>query len=167
MPILQNQCLGNGGALMNDSVSTSASHLAPRHAHLPVDCKGAAVRAQCRHLATVVTITGAIDASNVDQVIEYAQRFNLPDKPFVLDLSGLDTFGAQAVRLLYRVDDACNEAGLEWALIPSQAVSLTLLIAHEDGNFPTAATVHEALHFFADANTARRRLLLPLLTKTA
>ena len=30
-----------------------------------------------------------------------------------------------------------------------------------------AATVHEALHFFADANTARRRLLLPLLTKSA
>ena len=29
------------------------------------------------------------------------------------------------------------------------------------------ATVHEALHYFADANIARRRLLLPLLTKTA
>src|ERR1700761_5061881 len=117
---------------MNDSISKAAS-LAPRHAQLPFDCNGASVRAQCRHLATVVTITGAIDASNVDQVVEYAQRFNLPDKPFVLDLSGLDSFGPQAVRLLYRVDDACNEAGLEWALIPSQAVTLTLLVAHEDG----------------------------------
>jgi anti-anti-sigma regulatory factor len=152
---------------MEDSMRTSASHLAPRHAHLPVDCNGAAVRAQCRHLATVVTISGVIDAGNVDQVIEYAQRFNLPDKPFVLDLSGLDSFGAPALRLLYRVDQACNDAGLEWALIPSQAVSLTLLVAHEDGSFPTASTVHEALHVFADANTARRRLLLPLLTKTA
>jgi hypothetical protein len=27
--------------------------------------------------------------------------------------------------------------------------------------------VHEALHYFADATSARRRLLLPLLTKTA
>jgi anti-anti-sigma factor len=151
---------------MNDSTSKTAS-LAPRYAQLPFDCNGAAVRAQCRHLATVVTISGAIDASNVDQVMVYAQRFNLPDKPFVLDLSGLDSFAAQAVRLLHRVDDACGAAGLEWALIPSQAVSLTLLLTGEDTSFPTASTVHEALQYFADANTARRRLLLPLLTKTA
>jgi anti-anti-sigma regulatory factor len=152
---------------MDDSINTAASYLAPRHAHLPVDCNGAAVRAQCRHLATVVTITGAIDARNVSQVIEYARRFNLPDNPFVLDLTGLDTFSAQAVRLLYAVDDACTAAGLEWALIPSQAVSLTLLVTHEDISFPTATTVHEALQYFADATTARRRLLLPLFTKTA
>jgi anti-anti-sigma regulatory factor len=151
---------------MKDSISKAAS-LAPRRAQLPFDCNGAAVRAQCRHLATVVTISGAIDASNVDQVIEYAQRFNLPDKPFVLDLSGLDSFATQAVRLLHRVDDAFRATGLDWALIPSQAVSLTLLVTGEDTSFLTAATVHEALHYFADANVARRRLLLPLLTKTA
>lgn len=151
---------------MKDSQATAA-YLAPRHAHLPFDCGGALVRAQCRHLATVVTITGAIDASNVDQVITYAQRFNLPDKPFVLDLTGVDTFGAQAVRLLYAVDEACAAAGVEWAVIPSQAVSLTLLVSHGDIGFPTATTVHEALQFFADATTARRRLLLPLFTKTA
>jgi anti-anti-sigma regulatory factor len=115
----------------------------------------------------VVTITGAVDASNVDQVIDYAQRFNLPDNPFVLDLSGLDTFAPQAVRLLYAVDEACTAAGLEWALIPSQAVSLTLLVTHEDISFPTATTVHEALQYFADATSARRRLLLPLFNKTA
>jgi anti-anti-sigma regulatory factor len=151
---------------MKDSISKAAS-LAPRYAQLPFDCNGAAVRAQCRHLATVVTISGAIDASNVDQVIEYAQRFSLPDKPFVLDLSGLDSFATQAVRLLHRVDDAFSAAGLDWALIPSQAVSLTLLVTGEDTSFLTAATVHEALHYFADANVARRRLLLPLLTKSA
>ena len=82
-------------------------------------------------------------------------------------MTGLDTFSAQAVRLLHAVDDACTEAGLEWALIPSQAVSLTLLVTHEDISFPTATTVHEALQYFADATTARRRLLLPLFNKTA
>ena len=152
---------------MKDSITTAASYLAPRHAHLPVDLNGAAVRAQCRHLATVVTITGSIDASNVNQVVEYARRFNLPDNPLVLDLTGVDTFSAQAVRLLYAVDDACGAAGLEWALIASQAVSLTLLMTQEDISFPTATTVHEALQYFADATTARRRLLLPLFNKTA
>lgn len=151
---------------MNNPIE-SATYLAPRHAHLPFDCHGALVRAQCRHLATVVTITGTVDASNVDQVIKHAQRFNLPDKAFVLDLSGLDTFGAQAVRLLYAVDEACAVEGLEWALIPSQAVSLTLLVTHGDIDFPTATTVHEALQFFAEATTARRRVLLPLFNKTA
>src|SRR5271163_2444603 len=125
---------------MNESINTGASYLAPRHAHLPFDCSGAAVRAQCRHLATVVTITGAVDAANVDQVSEYSRRFILPDKPFVLDLSGLDCFAVQSVRLLYRIEDA---------------------------SFPTVGSVHEALHYFADANSARRRLLLPLLIKTA
>ena len=151
---------------MKDSSSTAAS-LAPRHAHLPVDCNGAAVRAQCRHLATVVTISGAVDATNVDQVSEYSKRFILPDKPFVLDLSGLDSFAVQSVRLLYRLDAACTAAGVEWAVIPSEAVNLALLVTHEDTSIPTVRSVHEALHYFADANTARRRLLLPLLTKTA
>ena len=61
------------------------------------------------------------------------------------------------------VDDACAAAGLEWAVIPSQAVEPDDAGDHEDISFPTATTVHEALQYFADATTARRRLLLPLL----
>lgn len=152
---------------MSDSINGTASYLAPRHAHLPFDCSGAAVRAQCRHLATVVTISGAVDATNVDQVSDYTKRFILPDKPFVLDLSGLDSFAVQSVRLLYRLDAACSAADVEWAVIPSDAVNLALLVTHEDASFPTMRSVHEALHYFADATSARRRLLLPLLTKTA
>ncbi len=152
---------------MKDSTSTAGPYLAPRHAHLPFDCNGAAVRAQCRHLATVVTISGVVDATNVDQVSEYAKRFVLPDKPFVLDLSGVDYFAAQAVRLLHRMDDVCIAAGLEWSVIPSQAVTTALLVTSEESSFPVFNSVHEALQYFADANSARRRLLLPLLIKSA
>ena len=152
---------------MADSIDTAGSSVAPRHAHLPFDCNGAAVRAQCRHLATVVTITGAVDVTNVDRVTEYARRFILPDKPLVLDLAGLDNFVSARPSSSLPIDDECSAAGLEWAVIPSQAVTQMLLIAHEESSFLTAGSVHEALHCFADANTARRRLLLPLLTKTA
>jgi anti-anti-sigma factor len=152
---------------MDDSIGTAGSSVAPRHAHLPFDCNGAAVRAQCRHLATVVTVSGTVDVTNVDQVSEYSKRFILPDKPFILDLSGVESFAAQAVRLLHRVDDACSAAGVEWSVAPSQAVNTTLLVTHEESSFPVLASVHEALQYFADANSARRRLLLPLLTKTA
>jgi anti-anti-sigma regulatory factor len=152
---------------MTDSIDSAGTSVAPRHAHLPFDCNGAAVRAQCRSLGTVVTITGVVDSTNVDQVSEYSQRFILPDKPFVLDLSALDSFAAQALRLLYRVDAFCTAAGLEWSVIPSQAVNTALLVTHEESSFPVFGSVHEALHYFADATSARRRMLLPLLTKTA
>jgi len=152
---------------MTDSIGAAGACVSPRHAHLPFDCDGAAVRAQCRSLGTVVTITGVVDATNVDQVSAYSKRFILPDKPFVLDLSGLNWFATQAVRLLYRVDDVCCAAGLEWSVVPSQAVNTALLITHEESSFPIFGSVHEALHYFADANSARRRMLLPLLTKTA
>jgi hypothetical protein len=152
---------------MTDSIDTAGTHVAPRHAHLPFDCDGAAVRAQCRSLGTVVTITGAVDSTNVDLVSEYTKRFILPDKPFVLDLSNLDSFAAQAVRLIYRIDAVCTAAGLDWSVIPSQAVNTALLVTHEESSFPVFVSVHEALHYFADATLARRRMLLPLLTKTA
>jgi len=131
------------------------------------DCSGALVRAQCRHLATVVTVNGAIDAMNVDQVSEYCGRFVLPDKPIVLDLSGVECLAAQGIRFLYRIDDACRAAGVEWALIASPAVTRVLSITRDECAFPVAESVREALHCFADLISARRRLLLPLLTKTA
>jgi anti-anti-sigma regulatory factor len=152
---------------MTDSIGTAGACVSQRHAHLPFDCDGAAVRAQCRSLGTVVTITGAVDSTNVDQVSEYTKRFILPDKPFVLDLSNLDSFAAQAVRLIYRIEAVCTAAGVEWSVIPSQAVNTALLVTHEESSFPVFVSVHEALHYFADATSARRRMLLPLLTKTA
>jgi hypothetical protein len=152
---------------MTDSIGTTGACVSPRRAHLPFDCDGAAVRAQCRSLGTVVTITGAVDSTNVDLVSEYTKRFILPDEPFVLDLSNLDSFAAQAVRLIYRIDAVCTAAGLDWSVIPSEAVNTALLVTHEESSFPIFVSVHEALHYFAAATSARRRMLLPLLTKTA
>ncbi len=130
-------------------------------------CDGAHVRAQYRHLATVVTVSGAIDFENVDQVSRYSRRFVLQDKPFVLDLRGVDHFAAQSLTLLQQIDEDCRMAGLEWALVASPTVSRVLRIANEDNTFVVAASVHEALQSFADGISARRRLLLPLLSKTA
>lgn len=152
---------------MRDSIDTIASYSTPRFANVPFDCHGARVRAQCRHLASVVTISGAIDAMNVDRIAECCERFILPDKPLVLDLSGVGCLAAQGIRFLYRVDDECAAAGQEWVLIASQPVTRVLRIADDQARFPIVGSVHEALHYFADAASARRRLLLPLLIKTA
>jgi anti-anti-sigma factor len=131
------------------------------------ECGGAQIRAQCRHLATVVTISGEIDAINIVRVNEYTRRFILAEKPVILDLSGVDSFGAQAVSLLYLLDEACRTAAVEWALIASYAVIQVLRVGNEEDMFPTADSMPEALHHFADVTLRRRQLLLSLLTKTA
>lgn len=152
---------------MANSRETAPSHLTPRYGNPTFDCGGAQVRAQCRHLATVVTISGAIDAMNVDRVTEYSRHFVLPDKPIVLDLSEVDCLAAQGIRFLYRIDDACRAAGVEWALVAGPAVARVLSVAADESMFPIVDSVRDALHCFADVISARRRLMLSLLTKTA
>ena len=72
------------------------------------DCGGAQVRAHCRHLATVVTVRGEIDAVNVDRVSEYVRRFILGDNPVVLDMSDVSHFAGAGFSLLYTFDEDCR-----------------------------------------------------------
>ncbi|KAA8967067.1 STAS domain-containing protein [Mycobacterium sp.] len=152
--------------MANSSDATSSS-LLPRYGDPTFDCGGAQVRAQCRHLATVVSISGAIDAINVDRAGEYSSHFVLPDTPIVLDLSGLQRMSPQGIRLLHRVDDACRAAGVEWVLVASPAVTRVRSLSGDAFACPVVDSVREALRVFADAISARRRLLLPLLGKSA
>lgn len=138
-----------------------------RYGNPAVDYKGAHVRAHFRHAATVVAISGRIDASNVDSVAECVNRFVLTDKPFVLDLTGVDAFTAQAIRLLSEVDERCTVAGVDWALVGSEVVKARLRARNNDLLFPIVASVAAAEHEFDDAILNRRRFLLPLLSKTA
>ncbi|MGY4709423.1 STAS domain-containing protein [Mycolicibacterium sp. CBM1] len=136
-----------------------------RYGNPAVDYKGAHIRAHCRHVVTVVAVSGRVDSANVERIAESAKRLILADKPFVLDLSGVRSFSAHSVRLLAEIDDVCAAAGVEWALVPSDAVNRRLRA--DDVVFPVVGSVAEAEHEFDDAILNRRRLLLPLLSKTA
>lgn len=127
------------------------------------DYKGAHIWAQCRHTATVVAVTGKIDARNVDHVIARTIRV-MQNSPFVLDLSGVTSFTPAALRLLTAVDDHCATMDAQWALVASDAVSSRIPRRAE---FPMLDTVAEAEHRFDDAILRRRGLLLPLLRRTA
>jgi anti-anti-sigma regulatory factor len=126
------------------------------------DCAGATVHAVCRQLATVVTVEGVVDDTNIERVTALALRFVIAEKPYVLDLSAVNSFSAHSVSLLSAVDEACFHGGVEWSLIASAAVSHAAQAAGV--SFPIADTVPDALHHFADSIDERRRLL-PLLTK--
>jgi anti-anti-sigma factor len=131
-----------------------------------VDCDGAQMRAVCRQLATVVTVTGDINEANVDHITAHAKRFALTEKPFVLDLSGVNSFSPECISLLYGIDEKCERVAVEWLVIESQPVHRTLRLFGERETFPVSGSVADALHHFADSMGERRRLL-PLLTKTA
>jgi ABC-type transporter Mla MlaB component len=130
------------------------------------ECGGAQIRACSRQLATVVTVTGDLNESNLDQVSQYTKRFVLREKPVVLDLSEVRSATPHIVSLLCDVDDACNAAGVDWSLIASQSVGRAVRIFDDRVELPTVASVADALNHFADAMLERRRLL-PLLTKSA
>ena len=133
-----------------------------RYGNSAVICDGASMRAQCRQLATVVTVKGDIDSNNIDQITSYVNRFILAEKPLALDLSGVNSFSPQAISLFFDIDDRCGALGVDWAVVASDAVIAEL----DDIGVPVTASVAEALHHFAEGNLARRRLL-PLLTKSA
>ncbi|MCV7229240.1 STAS domain-containing protein [Mycolicibacterium komossense] len=147
---------------MSVIATTSASGAKFRYGNPVFDCNGAQLRAQCRQLATVVTLTGRVDSANIDAVSQQARRFILAEKPFVLDMSGVNSCGALAIPFLRTVDEQCRVAGVEWALIPSAALTRRL----RDDEFVTTPSVPDAMEHFADELHTRRRLL-PLLAKTA
>jgi anti-anti-sigma factor len=152
---------------MTTGITRSASNLTTRYGNPSVDCGGAQIRAHCRHLATVVTIQGEIDAVNVDRVSKCARQCTLVKNALVLDLSGVNSFAPAGISLLYILDDDCRAAGVEWILVASPAVIEVLRADDSETAFPITRSVHEALHNLADVIVRRRQLLLPLIKKTA
>lgn len=129
------------------------------------DFKGAHVWAHCRHGATVVAIRGRLDAGNVAQVTESALRAVATDSRLVLDLSGVTTFTPRAAALITAVDEHCLAVGVDWALVPSEAV--TQRLRADQGYLPVINSVAAAEHRFDDQLLRRRGLVMPLLRRTA
>lgn len=150
---------------MTTASTDSTRRLTYRYGNPVVECDGAQMRAQCRQLATVVTITGDVDALNIDPVANYAARYVLTEKPFVLDLSEVRSFTPDAMALLWAVEQACAVARVEWCLVAGNQVDVVLQAQGEPA-FATAYSVPEALNYFLEGMLARRRLL-PMLHKTA
>ncbi|OBJ83935.1 sulfate transporter [Mycobacterium gordonae] len=134
-----------------------------------IDLSGAQIRAHCRHLATVVTIRGEIDAVNVDQVGEHVRRFVLRDNPVVLDLSAVTHFSSAGVGLFCVLDEECRAAGVEWMIVANPVVNALLGDSSDPAEtlFPVTRSVHEALRYLAEGINWRRQLVLPLVKKSA
>jgi anti-anti-sigma regulatory factor len=137
-----------------------------RYGNPAFDCDGAQLHAHCRQLATVVGVSGAIHTDNLNRLTSYASRFVLGDKPFVLDLSGVRSLRGDCSALLDAVDGRCGATGVEWALVACDEVVDALGLTDDDP-VTIARSLPVALNHFADEIGARRRLLLPMLGRTA
>lgn len=151
---------------MGVTARASASKSSFRYGNPTITCEGAEVHTLCRQMASIMSVTGRIDESNVEFLGERARHCVIPEKAFVLDLSEVRAFARPGVALLDAIDEACYNAGVEWAIVADPAIAQALRAAADDPDLPIAGSVPEALHHFSEVVDERRRLL-PLLTKSA
>ena len=93
----------------------------------------------------VISAHGDIDASNAGALAEYTLGHVTGCRGLILDLRGLDFFGAKGFSALHKVSAGCARAGIGWALVPSAAVSRLLRICDPQGTLPAASTLDAAL----------------------
>jgi anti-anti-sigma factor len=129
--------------------------------HLTADRGGIDMRAQLRHLATILTISGDLDARNIDRVSSYATRLVPVGNALLLDLSGVAFFAAQSISVLVTVGDACDNAESPWALVTSHAVDRVLRISEHDDILPVASSVPDGMQYFADLARVRQQVPSP------
>ena len=104
----------------------------------------------------VIIAHGELDASNAQEFVDYALRDMERTQRLALDLSGVDFFATAGFSALHTLNVRCAGAGVEWVLVPSNAVSRLLRICDPDSTLPMAATMPAAL---SRLRADQRRLL--------
>ena len=93
----------------------------------------------------VITAHGEIDAANSEEFIDYALRHAAHIRRLVLDLSGVEFFGTAGFSALHTLNVRCADETIDWASVPSSAVSLLLRLCDPDSTLPMYGGVDEAL----------------------
>jgi anti-anti-sigma factor len=145
--------------IVTHTLNTADGGLTCRAEHpMTADRGGVDMRAHLRHMATILTISGDIDARNIDRVSAYATRLVPVGNALLLDLSGVTFFAAQSISVLVNVGDACDNAESPWALVTSHAVDRVLRISHQDHVLPVASSVPDGMQYFADLARVRHQI---------
>jgi hypothetical protein len=76
---------------------------------------------------------------------EHSRWYVTGCRGLILDLRGLDFFGAKGFSALHKISAGCARAHIGWALVPSAAVSRVLRICDPQGTLPAASTLDAAL----------------------
>jgi anti-anti-sigma factor len=110
----------------------------------------------------VITAHGEIDAANAQELVDYALRHGDRMDRLVLDMSGVDFFGTSGFSALHTLNVRCASESIEWASVPSAAVTRLLRICDPDSILPFYSGVDTAL----SAVQGEPRRLLQLVPQT-
>jgi anti-anti-sigma factor len=128
-----------------------------------IDCHGARFATRwLRPSIAVITAHGELDAANAQEFVDYALRHASQTERLVLDLSGVEFFGTAGFSALHSVNVRCAGEKIQWALVPSSAVTRLLRICDPDSTLPMNSSVETAL---SEVQGEPRRLL-QLVTKS-
>jgi anti-anti-sigma factor len=110
----------------------------------------------------VITAHGELDATNAQEFVDYAIRHAAEMDGLVLDLSGVDFFGTAGFSALHTLNVRCAGVNIEWAMVPSSAVTRLLRICDPDSALP----VHQSVEAALSAVHGEPRRLLQLVSKS-
>ncbi|HJT94974.1 MAG TPA: STAS domain-containing protein [Mycobacterium sp.] len=127
------------------------------------DCHGAHFATRWLHPSmAAITAHGELDAANAQAFVDYALRHAAHTERLVLDLSGLEFFGTAGFSALHSINVRCAGEKIEWAVVPSTAVTRLLRICDPDSALPICASMDDAL----SAVQGEPRRLLQLVSKS-
>ena len=93
----------------------------------------------------VITAHGELDASNAQEFVDYTMRHVVKTERLVLDLSGVEFLGTAGFSALHTVNVRCAGENVDWALVPSAAVTRLLRICDPDSALPICRSTDAAL----------------------
>ena len=113
-----------------------------------LDCPGAGLRVHAHTAATVVCISGEIDASNADRVGEAIRHCWQRKAPLILNLSQLDFLGVAGFRALINLNHEHRQARLPSSVVTGAVVRRVTRVFPDHGlpivgSVPEALSVHE------------------------
>lgn len=96
--------------------TTAEGDVASRYGDLAGARDGVEIQAYLSHLATVVTISGDVDATNIARVTADVTCLVEVGNALLVDPSAVGFFAAHSLSVLLAIDAACQHAELPWAL---------------------------------------------------
>ena len=117
------------------------------------------MEALCRHRATVLTVSGCVDDTNIEGLGIYVARHALIGNAVILDLSSVTAFDTQAMSVFYALDEACDAAEVPWMVVPSLVVDQALHVAGFYDALAMASSVPLAMRHLTRLARVRRHAL--------
>ena len=136
-------------------------HASPPHSGTTsFDSRLARIRAKADTGLTLISISGEIDASNVDDVSHHVRELVSDGGALIVDLAEVDFIAIEGLRALFALNTQCARTGTTWALIASHAVNRLLRVGDHDTPVPAVGSATEALLLVRRSSRSCRSLQL-------